>query len=303
MLFLRQGLRFEQSAEGVTIFGRLRPGQFKLPGDVSSQFISGLLFAVPLMEADSAIEVQPPFESRSYVDMTVDAMQKFGVRVNSRARKDGTVVYRVPGGQSYTACDLSVEGDYSQAAFLAVLGCVVGGVTVTGLTPDTHQGDRVILDILQRCGGKFYPGDGGIRFERSLLRATEIDLADCPDLGPILFTLACFCSGVTTIRNAGRLRIKESDRITSMQQELSKMGARIEVDGDTVTIRQTALHAPEEPLSGHNDHRVVMALAVAALASGVPAVIRGAEAVSKSWPAFFEVLRGLGARVELEESF
>ena len=303
MLFLRQGLRFEQSAEGVTIFGRLRPGQFKLPGDVSSQFISGLLFAVPLMEADSAIEVQPPFESRSYVDMTVDAMQKFGVRVNSRARKDGTVVYRVPGGQSYTVCDLSVEGDYSQAAFLAVLGCVVGGVTVTGLTPDTHQGDRVILDILQRCGGKFYPGDGGIRFERSLLRATEIDLADCPDLGPILFTLACFCSGVTTIRNAGRLRIKESDRITSMQQELSKMGARIEVDGDTVTIRQTALHAPEEPLSGHNDHRVVMALAVAALASGVPAVIRGAEAVSKSWPAFFEVLRGLGARVELEESF
>ena len=108
---------------------------------------------------------------------------------------------------------------------------------------------------------------------------------------------------MTTIRNAGRLRIKESDRIASMQQELSKMGAHIEVNGDTVTIRQAALHAPEEPLSGHNDHRVVMALAVAALASGVPAVIRGAEAVSKSWPAFFEVLQGLGARVELEETF
>ena len=279
MLFERQGLQFEQTPEGITIFGRLRPGGFTLPGDVSSQFISGLLFAAPLMESESSIEVLAPYESRSYVDMTVDAMQQFGVKVASRARKNGSVMYRVAAPQRYTASDFAVEGDYSQAAFLAVLGCVIGGITVTGLNPDSQQGD--------------------LHFDRSLLKATEIDLADCPDLGPILFTLGCFCSGETVIRNAGRLRLKESDRIEAMQTELRKMGARIEVDGDTVHIQGVALHAPNAPLSGHNDHRIVMALAVAAIASGLPALLCGAEAVEKSWPAFWNVLRGLGAKIEL----
>ena len=279
MLFERQGLQFEQTPEGITIFGRLRPGGFTLPGDVSSQFISGLLFAAPLMESESSIEVLAPYESRSYVDMTVDAMQQFGVKVASRARKNGSVMYRVAAPQRYTASDFAVEGDYSQAAFLAVLGCVIGGITVTGLNPDSQE--------------------GGLHFDRSLLKATEIDLADCPDLGPILFTLGCFCSGETVIRNAGRLRLKESDRIEAMQTELRKMGARIEVDGDTVHIQGVALHAPNAPLSGHNDHRIVMALAVAAIASGLPALLCGAEAVDKSWPAFGSVLRGLGAKVEL----
>ena len=153
---------------------------------------------------------------------------------------------------------------------------------------------------MQRCGGKFKAVEGGYRFSRSLLRAAEIDLADCPDLGPVLFTLGCFCSGETVIRNAGRLRLKESDRIEAMQTELAKMGARIRVEGDEVHITGVALHAPEMPLSGHNDHRIVMALAVAACASGLPALISGAEAVNKSWPAFWDTLRALGARVEFE---
>lgn len=300
MLFDRQGLRFEQTPDGITVFGRLQPGGFTLPGDVSSQFISGLLFAAPLMESDSSIEVQAPYESRPYVDLTVDAMQRFGVKVAARARKNGSVLYRVAAPQQYTACDVTVEGDYSQAAFLAVLGCVVGGITLTDLQPDTRQGDAVILDILQRCGGRFTPVDGALRFERSLLHATEIDLADCPDLGPILFTLGCFCSGQTVIRNAGRLRLKESDRIDAMQAELAKLGGQVLVDGDTVTIAGAALHAPQIPLSGHNDHRIVMALAVAALAAGVPAQITGADAVRKSWPEFWQVLQGLGCLVELE---
>ena len=299
MLFERQGLQFEQTPEGITIFGRLRPGGFTLPGDVSSQFISGLLFAAPLMESESSIEVLAPYESRSYVDMTVDALQQFGVKVTSRARKNGSVMYRVAAPQRYTASDFAVEGDYSQAAFLAVLGCVIGGITVTGLNPDSQQGDKVILDILKRCGGKFKPVEGGYHFDRSLLKATEIDLADCPDLGPILFTLGCFCSGETVIRNAGRLRLKESDRIDAMRDELQKMGARIDVEGDSVHIQGVALHAPNAPLSGHNDHRIVMALAVAAIASGLPALLCGAEAVDKSWPAFWNVLRSLGAKIEL----
>ena len=300
MLFDRQGLRFEQTPDGITVFGRLRPGGFTLPGDVSSQFISGLLFAAPLMESESSIEVLPPYESRSYVDLTIDAMQQFGVKVAARARKNGSVMYRVAAPQRYTASDFAVEGDYSQAAFLAVLGCAVGGINVVGLNPDSQQGDKVILDILKRCGGKFKPIEGGYRFERSLLKATEIDLADCPDLGPILFTLGCFCNGSTVIRNAGRLRLKESDRISAMQEELKKMGARIEVDGDTVTITGVALHAPAEPLYSHNDHRIVMALAVAVYAAGLPALLRGAEAVNKSWPAFWDTLRGLGAKIDTE---
>ena len=141
--------------------------------------------------------------------------------------------------------------------------------------------------------------EGGYHFDRSLLKATEIDLADCPDLGPILFTLGCFCSGETVIRNAGRLRLKESDRIDAMRDELQKMGARIDVEGDNVHIQGVALHAPNAPLSGHNDHRIVMALAVAAIASGLPALLCGAEAVEKSWPAFWNVLRSLGAKIEL----
>ena len=296
-LYREQGLRFEQSAAGLTVEGALTPGSYRLAGNVSSQFISGLLFATPLMEAPSTIEVRAPFESRSYVDLTTDAMQKFGVKVSVRARKDGSATYKVAAPQHYAAADMDVEGDYSQAAFLAVLGSTVGGITITGLPSGSHQGDRVILDILKQCGAKFERSGSHVTFHRSLLKAVEIDLADCPDLGPVLIALGCFCSGTTIIRNAGRLRIKECDRIAAMQEELAKMGGTVKVDGDTLTIEGCALHKPTAPLNGHNDHRIVMAMAVAALAAGQPAVIEGANAVNKSWPDFFEVIKGLGAHV------
>ena len=300
-LFEKQALRFEQTPDGLTIFGRLRPGVFTLPGDVSSQFISGLLFAAPLLESPSTIQVLPPFESRSYVGMTLDALARFGIQVTETPGPGGKTILTIPAPQRYAPCDLSVEGDYSQAAFPAVLGALTGGVTVTGLAARTRQGDRAVLDILHRCGAKFSAVEGGYKFERSLLRAAPIDLADCPDLGPVLMTMACFCSGTTVISNAGRLRLKESDRIAAMQAELAKFGGRVTSAGGTVTIDGGALHAPAEPLDGHNDHRVVMSLTVAALAAGVPAVIRGAGAVAKSWPDFFDAMRTLGARVELEE--
>ena len=249
------------------------------------------------MEAPSTIEVRAPFESRSYVDLTTDAMQKFGVKVSVRARKDGSATYKVAAPQHYAAADIDVEGDYSQAAFLAVLGSTVGGITITGLPSGSHQGDRVILDILKQCGAKFERSGSHVTFHRSLLKAVEIDLADCPDLGPVLIALGCFCSGTTIIRNAGRLRIKECDRIAAMQEELAKMGGTVKADGDTLTIEGCALHKPTAPLNGHNDHRIVMAMAVAALAAGQPAVIEGANAVNKSWPDFFEVIKGLGTHV------
>ena len=296
-LYREQSLRFEQSSAGLTVEGTLKSSEYELAGNVSSQFISGLLFATPLMEAPSTIEVRAPFESRSYVDLTTDAMQKFGVKVSVRARKDGSATYKVAAPQHYAAADMDVEGDYSQAAFLAVLGSTVGGITITGLPSGSHQGDRVILDILKQCGAKFERSGSHVTFHRSLLKAVEIDLADCPDLGPVLIALGCFCSGTTIIRNAGRLRIKECDRIAAMQEELAKMGGTVKADGDTLTIEGCALHKPTAPLNGHNDHRIVMAMAVAALAAGQPAVIEGANAVNKSWPEFFEVIKGLGAHV------
>lgn len=300
-VFARQGLRFEQADGQITLFGRLSPGEFVLPGDVSSQFISGLLFAAPLMEGDSIVRVTPPFESKSYVAMTLETLKRFGVRTRVTATKDGNTNYLIPGGQGYRAADFTVESDYSQAAFPAVLGTLLGDITLTGLSADTRQGDRVILDLLKACGARIKTEGGALHFERSLLRAGGIDLADCPDLGPILIVLACFCSGTTVITNTRRLRLKESDRVAAMQQELAKMGANITSDENTVTIVGGPLHAAAEPLWGHGDHRVVMSLAVAAFGAGVPALIAGAEAVNKSWPTFFEMLRALGAKVVLED--
>ena len=270
-LFARQGLRFEQAGDSLTVAGPLDSGELELAGDVSSQFVSGLLFALPLLEGDSTLRLRPPVESRSYIQMT---------RAAQAAR------------------DAAIEGDWSQAAFPAVLGALAGDVTVTGLDPDTLQGDAVILQILRRCGAEIHPAADGIRFVKSPLHGVEIDLADCPDLGPVLMAMGLLCRGKTVIRNAGRLRLKESDRIAAMEQELRKLGGNIESEGGTITIRESVLHPPAEPLCGHNDHRVVMSLTVLAAAAGLPAVIEGAEAVRKSWPDFFAGMRQLGLEVE-----
>ena len=295
-LFASQGLRFEQEGDTLTVAGPLRPGCFSLAGDVSSQFISGLLFALPLLDGDSRLCLKPPVESRSYIEMTRAAQSRFGVA--SAWLDEYTLA--VPGGQAYRPRDMAIEGDWSQAAFPAALGVLAGDVTVTGLEPGTLQGDAVILDILRRCGGRAEAVPGGVRFQKSALHGTKIDLADCPDLGPILMALGLLCEGETVIANAGRLRLKESDRIAAMEQELRKLGGRIESDGGTVTIRRSALHAPAGPLWGHNDHRVVMSLTVLAAAAGLPVQIDGAEAVAKSWPGFFAAVRQLGVEVQTD---
>ena len=295
-LFASQGLRFGQEGDTLTVAGPLRPGCFSLVGDVSSQFISGLLFALPLLDGDSRLCLKPPVESRSYIEMTRAAQSRFGVA--SAWLDEYTLA--VPGGQAYRPRDMAIEGDWSQAAFPAALGVLAGDVTVTGLEPGTLQGDAVILDILRRCGGWAEPVPGGVRFQKSALHGTKIDLADCPDLGPILMALGLLCEGETLITNAGRLRLKESDRIAAMEQELRKLGGRIESDGGTVTVRRSALHAPAGPLWGHNDHRVVMSLTVLAAAAGLPVQIDGAEAVAKSWPGFFAAVRQLGVEVQTD---
>ena len=264
-LYREQNLRFEQSPARLTVEGALTPGDYRLAGNVSSQFISGLLFALPLLPGDSQLHLIPPVESRSYIDMTRD-----------------------------------VEGDYSQAAFPAVLGAVCGGVTITGLAPDTLQGDAAILDILRRCGAVFTRKGDSITFAKAPLRGVDIDLADCPDLGPVLMVLGLLCKGTTVIRNAQRLRLKESDRIAAMEAELRACGGVLESDGGTITVHGCAerLHAPAAPLHGHNDHRVVMSLAVLAAAAKLPLTVDDAEAIQKSWPGFFADAAPLGVEVE-----
>ena len=295
-LYREQNLRFERSAAGLTVEGALSPGDYRLAGDVSSQFISGLLFALPLLPGDSTLHLLPPVESRSYIDMTRAGQAAFGVH----SRWLDATTLAVPGGQQYRPCGYTVEGDYSQAAFPAVLGAVCGGVTITGLAPDTLQGDAVILDILRRCGAVFTRTGDRVTFEKAPLRGVDIDLADCPDLGPVLMVLGLLCEGTTVIRNAGRLRLKESDRIAAMEAELRAVGGIVESEGGTITVQGCAdrLHYPAAPLCGHNDHRVVMSLAVLALATGLSLTVDGAEAVQKSWPNFFEAIRPLGAEVE-----
>ena len=295
-LYREQGLRFEQSAAGLTVEGALTPGEYRLAGNVSSQFISGLLFALPLLSGNSTLHLIPPVESRSYIDMTRAVQAAFGV--TSRWLDETTLA--LPGRQHYRPRDYDVEGDYSQAAFPAVLGAVCGGVTVTGLSPDTLQGDAVILDILHRCGAQFTREGDTVTFAKAPLHGVDIDLADCPDLGPVLMVLGLLCEGTTVIRNAERLRLKESARIAAMEAELRACGGVLESEGGTITVHGCAehLHAPEGILHGHNDHRVVMSLAVLSAAAGLPLTVDDAEAIQKSWPNFFAAIRPLGVEVE-----
>ena len=294
-LYREQNLHFEQANGQLTVAGSLHSGEYTLAGNVSSQFISGLLFTLPLLAGDSTLHLIPPVESRSYIEMTRAAQAAFGV--TSHWLDDTTLC--IPGGQQYHPRDYIVEGDYSQAAFLAVLGAVKGGITLTGLAAETLQGDAAILDILRRCGAKFTRTEAGLVFEQAPLHGVDIDLADCPDLGPVLMVLGLLCEGTTVIRNAERLRIKESDRIAAMEAELRACGGVLSSEGGTITVQgcKPRLHAPEAPLSGHNDHRVVMSLTVLALAADIPLAINEAEAVQKSWPHFFDALKPLGVEV------
>lgn len=274
----RQGLLFERSADTIRLRGPLHSGEYVLPGDISSQFISGLLFALPLKRQDSTIHILPPVESRSYIDITIQALGTFGVQARWDESDENTLL--IPGGQRYLPREVTVEGDYSNAAFFGALAAFGDDVTVAGLQPSL-QGDRVYA----RC------------FEQLRQGMATIDVTDCPDLGPILMAAAAVLHGVV-LTGTRRLRIKESDRGVVMAQELQKLGVHCSVQENTIEIFP-GIQPPERPLLGHNDHRIVMSCAVLLTRTG--GVISGAEAVTKSFPGFFDRLRELGIEVtELE---
>ena len=273
-LFAEKGISVTKTASSVTLSGKLSAGDYRVRGDVSSQFITGLLYALPLLEEDSTLSVLPPVESRSYIDLTLDTLRDFGIVIEERATNE----FFIRGNQSFAFSKATVEGDWSNAAFLLALNLLGGELTVSGLNGESRQGDRVCLSL----------------FEALLGENPTIDLSDCPDLAPVLFALAAKTGGARFIGTA-RLKIKESDRAEAMCRELAKLGAKSKIEENAVTIFPSVLHAPTEALCGHNDHRVVMALAVLLTAFG--GEITGAEAVSKSFPEFFTVLRDCGIEV------
>lgn len=298
-IFKKQKLSFTLQGNTLTIKGPLQPGDFSLPGNVSSQFISGLCFALPTLPKKSDITITTPLESKSYILLTQNAQHMFGVHstwVNNSHLS-------ISPDQTYKPTTVSVEGDWSQVAVFAVLGALFGNICVTGLNPQSKQGDRIILDILTRCGARYAWRDDAVFFEKSakLKAPGDIDLSDCPDLGPVLSALALFCKGTTRLINAGRLRIKESDRIGCIEQEFEKIGAHITSTEDTVTIQGNPNFKENQQCNSHNDHRIAMALSVVALGAGISLTIQDAGAVSKSWPSFFNDLAKLGAQVKAHE--
>lgn len=275
----KQNLTYEKKGNHLSLAGRLQPGEYVIQGSISSQFVSGLLFVLPLLQKDSVIRLLPPVVSRPYIDMTIQALQQFGVRVSWM---DETSI-RIPGGQKYLPQEnLYVEGDYSNAAVFDSFNLLGGDVGLYGLNKDSLQGDRIYRRYFDRLQAGY----------------AHIDLSDCPDLGPVLMALAAALHGAR-FTGTGRLKFKESDRGAAMQQELGRMKARMEVSEDEIRIGP-GLRPPQEILDGHNDHRIVMALCVLLTLTG--GRLRGAQAVCKSLPDFFERLKSLGIDLRCEET-
>lgn len=270
-----KGLVYLTDGQTITVKGPLKSGEYSVVGNVSSQFISGLLFALPLLDKDSRIKIAPPIESRSYIEMTRLAQQMFGVV--SIWEDDHTLF--IPGGQKYLATEVSVEGDYSGAAFPDALNLFGGQVTVDGLNSNSIQGDAVYK--------KYY--------DMLSKGVPTIHIGDCPDLGPILFAVAAAKNG-GVFSGTKRLKIKESDRAAAMAEELKKFGTAVTVTDDKVVVYPAQFHKPTQPINSHNDHRIAMSCAILLTMTG--GEIEGAEAVNKSYPAFYEHLRSLGIGVE-----
>lgn len=292
-LFHSLGLTFIQEGGTITIEGAIQSGDYTLAGDVSSQFISGLLFTLPLCKGNSTITIKEPFESRSYVNLTIQMLKYFGIECEFQT---ANTIY-IKGNQNYHAGCYSVEGDYSQLAFFACLGALNESLNITGVHHTSKQGDRAILTILKQANVKFHEISNGYAVENSDVTGCEIDLADCPDLGPILCVLAAFAKGDTHIKNAERLRIKESDRIAAMEEELRKLGVDIQSTEGDIYIKGQTTYQGGVTFDGHNDHRIVMAMAIAATLCEKPCTIEGAQAINKSYPQFFDDLKLAGIEV------
>lgn len=277
----------------LTVNGVLKSGEYKVKGNISSQFISGLLFALPLLEGDSKIVITTELESKPYVDMTLDMLNKFSIKIENNNYKE----FIIKGNQKYKSCNHRVEGDFSQAAFLLTIGILGEGIKCRGLNVKSLQGDKAILDILRSMGAQIIEDEEEIEVLPSKTQGTVIDASQCPDLVPVLAALASVSEGNTEIVNAARLRIKESDRLAAISSELNKIGADVEEKEDGLTIRGKDKLRGGETYSW-NDHRIAMALASISSKCTEPLIIKDSNCVKKSYPEFWQHFRKLGGNID-----
>lgn len=270
------GFTFEMGESSLTVCGELKSGDYKIRSDVSSQFISGLIFALVYLNGEASVEIIPPFESKPYVDLTLDALRNFGADVGFTSEYKIEIKPATLHGLSS-----AIEGDYSNAAFLDAFNCTGSQITLCGLSDDSLQGDRVYREY----------------FEKLMDGTPTLDVSDCPDLAPILIALAALRDGAT-LTGTDRLAAKESDRGASMHAELSKLCGGLVFGDNSITVPKQDLAYSGVVLDGHNDHRIVMALSV--ILSHIGGEIDGIEAVKKSYPRFFDDIKMLGAEVEIK---
>ncbi len=298
-------LKEEMEKKGITfhtgnvfplhLTGQLKSGEYEIAGNISSQFITGLLFALPLLDGDSKIKLIPPVESKSYLDITVSVLNKFGVKIDE---KDNT--YIIKGNQKYISPEvIAVEGDWSNASFFLCAGALSGkGVTVTGLDTNSPQGDKKILEVLKNIGADVKISGNEITVTKNVLKAITVDAADIPDAVPIISVVASACSGDTRIINAGRLRIKESDRIKSVIEMINSVGGNVEETDDGMIIHG-GVGLNGGVVNGYNDHRIVMSASILSSLCKEEVIITDSNAVEKSYPDFFADFNKTGGSADV----
>lgn len=272
-IFKQDGIKYELTKDTLILEGMLKGGNYTVLGNISSQFITGLLFALPVLKVDSTIEIIPPIESLPYINITIDVLKKFKVFVNKNKN-----IIDIPKNQVFIGQKFCVEADYSNAAFLEAFNYMGGNVVVEGLNPCSIQGDKVYIEYFKLLNEGYQ----------------NLDISNCIDLGPILFTMAAFKHGARFI-GTKRLAIKESNRICDVLEELGKFGTTYQILDNEVIINKCDLHSPNMILDSHNDHRIVMSLSV--LASYYGGIIKNTNAVNKSFPTFFEIIKRLGVKI------
>lgn len=291
-----KGNMADRTAEEICrIKGKLKGGTFTLPGNISSQYITGLLFALPLLEEDSRICITSPLESRKYVDLTLDVLRQFNIRITIE-EENNCPVYIIKGNQKYSTDGMvSAEGDWSNIAFWVISGILSdgSGILCQDIRPESIQSDKEVVELAEKMGGVINRCGNDLTASKGNLNAIEIDASGIPDLIPVMAVAAATANGTTRIYNAGRLRIKESDRLAAMYDCLSKIGADITEEPEGLIIRGVP-KLKGGTVDGYNDHRIVMAMAVASIVSEDPIIIEGAQAINKSYPGFFDDFKALG---------
>ena len=299
-IFDKQGLKYE-TTDGklpLTVNGKLKPGNYEIDGNISSQFITGLLYALTLLEGYSKLIINKILESKVYVDLTLEILKLAGIEIVNNDYKS----FDIRGNQTYKPFDYTVEGDYSQVAFWIVAGIISANrdneVKCLHVNKNSLQGDREIIEIVTRMGAKLEIFDDYVIVKPSKTKGTVIDISQCPDIGPVLTVLAALSEGETRIINGERLRIKESDRITSIKTELNKLGGNVSEEGDSLIIQGVEGFRGGITVNAWNDHRIAMSLAIASTRCEKEIILEEAESVRKSYPHFWDDFVKMGGEIE-----